>query len=700
MNFKHTLFVVLLFAPLAALHADEQPKLPSKGDFHLYLLIGQSNMAGRGTVEEQDRMAHPRVLMLNKEDNWAPAVDPLHFDKSSAGVGLGKTFGQIVADANPGITVGLIPCAVGGSPIDAWRPTEYYAPTKSYPWDDALRRARLALQSGELKGILWHQGESDAKPELANGYESKLHDLIVRLRRELNASDATFIAGQMGKFEDQPWDEARNRVDKAHRELPQYVKHTAFVSAEGLHHKGDKVHFDAASYRELGKRYASAYLNLTKHAQQGRVAPTNIVLMYADNLGYGDLGCYGNQELKSPRLDRFAREGVRCTDFYVVTATCTPSRGAILTGRHPRRNGLTRQLVTTENWTGIGLPHRERLIPQYLKTAGYHTACFGKWNIGFAQGSRPTERGFDEFLGCRSGNIHYFKHTYHGEYDIFKGTERHRVEGYSTDIFADATCDYIRRQAKAGTPFFAYLPFNAPHYVSKVNTVPDENEKPVWHVPGKYLERYGWPADDQTEKHRYLALLTAMDDAAGRVLDTLDATGQRDNTLVMFISDMGAILRPTHGKDVASNLPFRAGAPELYEGGIRVPAMFRWPGKIKPGTESSAVLTHLDVLPLCLLAAGLQPPADRVLDGRNPLPALLGGSSPHERIVATIGTSVALREGSLKIHRTAPTNPWELYDLSTDPGETTDLAKQRPADVERLTTAFSQWESNIQQTDF
>ena len=142
--------------------------------------------------------------------------------------------------------------------------------------------------------------------------------------------------------------------------------------------------------------------------------PANIILMYADNLGYGDLGCYGNAGVKTPRIDRLAQEGVRCTQFYVVAPTCTASRGAILTGRYPLRNGLSHQLVTTENWHGIGLPHRERIVPQYLQPAGYATACIGKWNIGFAPGSRPTERGFDEFFGCRSGNIHYFKHTYHG----------------------------------------------------------------------------------------------------------------------------------------------------------------------------------------------------------------------------------------------------------------------------------------------
>lgn len=420
--------------------------------------------------------------------------------------------------------------------------------------------------------------------------------------------------------------------------------------------------------------------------------PPNIVLMYADNLGYGDLGCYGNDEVQTPRLGQLAREGVRCTDFYVVSSTCTVSRGALLTGRQPLRNGLTHQLVTTENWTGIGLPHRERIIPQYLKEVGYDTACFGKWNIGFAPGSRPTERGFDEFLGCRSGNIHYFKHTYHGEYDIFRGTQPHRVEGYSTDVFANAACDYIRR--RSNHPFFLYLPFNAPHYVSKVNTSP--GEKPQWHVPGKYLERYGWAANDDVEKHRYLAVVTALDDAVGRVLDTIESTGQRDNTLVMFLSDMGAILRPTHGLGVASNKPFRDGAPALYEGGIRVPAIFRWPSKIKPGSTSQEMLSHLDLLPLCLVAAGARPNKDRVLDGRDPLPALAGtAKSPHERLVFTYRTASALREGSLKIVRSHSTKPWELYDLAQDPAESHNLAAERQADIARLDAAYQSWLADV-----
>lgn len=251
------LFIVL---GLAAVFAPAQDvSLPPKARFHLFLLVGQSNMAGRGVVEEQDKAPHPRVLMLSKEGKWVPAVDPMHFDKPSAGVGLGKTFGQIIADANPGVTIGLIPCAVGGSPVDAWRPGEYYPPTKSHPWDDMAKRVALALPAGTFKGILWHQGEADCKPQLATTYAAKLDDLVKRLRLEAKGPELPFIAGQMGKFDDVPWSPDIKTVDQAHQDLPKRVPYTAFVSAEGLKHKGDKIHFDSASYRELGRRYAQAY---------------------------------------------------------------------------------------------------------------------------------------------------------------------------------------------------------------------------------------------------------------------------------------------------------------------------------------------------------------------------------------------------------------------------------------------------------
>jgi hypothetical protein len=242
-----------------------QTALPPKERFHLFLLVGQSNMAGRGPLTPDHNAPDPRVLMLNKAGEWVPAVDPLHFDKPAAvGVGLGRTFALEIANASPGVTIGLIPCAVGGSPIDAWQPGVFYPPTKSHPWDDALRRAKIALQAGTLKGILWHQGESDANAGLARAYEQKLHTLIARFRTELHAPEVPFIAGQLGRFADSPWSEFKIQVDQVHRNLPRKVPHTAFVSAEGLNHKGDKVHFDTESIREFGRRYAKAYLELAR----------------------------------------------------------------------------------------------------------------------------------------------------------------------------------------------------------------------------------------------------------------------------------------------------------------------------------------------------------------------------------------------------------------------------------------------------
>jgi hypothetical protein len=245
--------------------------LPPKERFYLFLLVGQSNMAGRGKMEPDDRRPHPRVLMLDKEDRWVAAVDPLHFDKPQVvGVGLGRTFGIQVAQANPDVTVGLIPCAVGGSPIASWEPGGYHNQTKSHPYNDAIRRAKAALASGTLKGILWHQGESDSQPGKAELYEEKLHELIARLRNELDAPHVPFLAGQMGQFSERPWSEAKKLVDKAHQNLPSKVARTAFIHSDGLTHKGDQVHFNAESYRELGRRYAKAYLAMTAPANCAR----------------------------------------------------------------------------------------------------------------------------------------------------------------------------------------------------------------------------------------------------------------------------------------------------------------------------------------------------------------------------------------------------------------------------------------------
>ncbi len=237
--------------------------LPEREQFHLYLLIGQSNMAGRGKVEEQDRQPHPRVLTFNQAQEWVPAIDPLHFDKPNVvGVGLGKTFGEILAERQPEITIGLIPCAVGGSPIETWEPGAYDAATKTHPYDDMRKRCQVALPAGTLKGFLWHQGESDSNAARAPLYEKRLHALITRLRTEFDAEQVPFVVGQMGQFPEAPWNEYKQQVDAVHRRLPQQIPFTAYVSAAELTHKGDKVHFSADSYRQFGRRYAAEYLKL------------------------------------------------------------------------------------------------------------------------------------------------------------------------------------------------------------------------------------------------------------------------------------------------------------------------------------------------------------------------------------------------------------------------------------------------------
>lgn len=266
----HRSIMLLLVLPVAfatRANAQEITVPPQKESFHLFLLIGQSNMAGRGKVAEEDLKIHPRVLALNKDSEWVPAKDPLHFDKPKmVGVGLGKAFAIDYAEAHTGVTVGLIPCAVGGSPISTWEPGAYHTSTRAHPFDDAIPRAQLAMKSGTLKAMLWHQGEGDSNEKKAPKYEARLHALIDRFRKQLKAPDVPFVVGQLGQFPERPWNEYRKMVNSAHSSLPEKVANTAFVKSDGLVHRGDQTHFDAASYREFGHRYFEAYKALVKPA--------------------------------------------------------------------------------------------------------------------------------------------------------------------------------------------------------------------------------------------------------------------------------------------------------------------------------------------------------------------------------------------------------------------------------------------------
>lgn len=420
----------------------------------------------------------------------------------------------------------------------------------------------------------------------------------------------------------------------------------------------------------------------------------NVVLILIDNVGYGDLGCYGNTEVKTPHIDRLASQSVRCTSFYIGSPSCMPSRGALLTGRHPLRNGLNQQLWRNPSEEQIGLPHREKLLPQYLKEQGYVTACFGKWNIGFAPRSRPTERGFDEFFGHASGNMHYYRHVYDGRNDLYRGTQSVKVEGYATDLFADAACDFIRRQADR--PFLVYVPFNAAHFPNPRNHEP--NEPVIWQAPAEYFEMYGWPAAEPDERKRYRAVLTALDDGIGRILKQLDEQQLSDRTLVILLSDNGAFMLPRRGLEVASNKPLRDGGVTLWEGGIRVPCLIRWPGRLPAGTVCDEPLVAMDVLPLILRAAGSPLPTDRTLDGRDPLESLAGRApSPHQKLGFRWEKMSALRAGRYKLVRTTDESAWQLYDLAEDLAEQHDLADAQPEVVRQLAEEFARWDRDVRQ---
>lgn len=253
--------LILLFAFCFPVFA-EDITLPEKSKFKLVLLIGQSNMAGRGFVEPEDKVPHPRVVMLDKNGKWVPAVDPVHYDKRTAGVGLARTFANLMAEDNKDCVIGLIPAACGGSSLIHWKPGEYFAPTKSHPYDDAVKRTKLAMQHGTLAAILFHQGEADGRR--AKEYHQLLSQLIDALRNELGARNVPFIIGQLSTVK--PFTAARKKVDAAHRTCALECAPSGFVPSDGLTLNPDNIHFDRKSLIEFGKRYYQVYKEAEKRS--------------------------------------------------------------------------------------------------------------------------------------------------------------------------------------------------------------------------------------------------------------------------------------------------------------------------------------------------------------------------------------------------------------------------------------------------
>jgi arylsulfatase A len=398
----------------------------------------------------------------------------------------------------------------------------------------------------------------------------------------------------------------------------------------------------------------------------------NIIFILADDLGWGELGCYGSDKIKTPNIDRLAGEGMRFTSAYSGTSVCAPSRASLMTGLNMGHNPIrANREIQPEGQ--MPLPTGTITVAQLLKDAGYKTGTTGKWGLGFpGSGSEPADRGFDFNFGynCQREAHHYYpKH-------LWRNKERIALDGktYSHDLIADETLKWVRKQTNQPQPFFLYLAFTIPHADYEV---PDL---------GIYKDK-DWP---DAEK-RIAAMVTRMDHSIGQLLDVLKQTGAERKTLIFFASDNGA-MGSNQGHQLEffnSNGPWRGFKRSMYEGGLRVPAIAWWPGKIKPGQVNDTPWAFWDFLPTALDVAGAKLPKTLPTDGISIKPLLLGRRLPqrkylywelHERFFQQ-----ALRAGDWKAVRPAINKPVELYNLKTDPGETNDLAAKHPELAQKLT---------------
>ena len=395
----------------------------------------------------------------------------------------------------------------------------------------------------------------------------------------------------------------------------------------------------------------------------------NILVILADDLGYGDLSSYGATDLQTPNIDELVASGIRFDKFYANCPVCSPTRAALLTGRYPDLVGVPGVIRThiANNW-GYLDPHAI-LLPQLLKQAGYHTAIIGKWHLGLSSPNKPNERGFDHFHGFLGDMMDdYYNHRRHGFNYMRLDEKEIDPEGHATDLFTQWSIDYIGRRAKSKQPFFLYLAYNAPH-------------TPI-QPPEDWLARVrARQKNIDDERVRLVALIEHLDDGIGKVLAALKETGQSDNTLVIFTSDNGGQLSVG-----ANNGPLRAGKGDMYEGGIRVPACAAWPGKIEPGSKSGRVALTMDLFPTICDAVGAK--IENKIDGRTILPTLLGKSQPPEdrflfwvrREGGSYGGRAyyAARYGDFKLLQSTPFEPLQLYNLEDDPQEKTPLDREHP----------------------
>lgn len=421
----------------------------------------------------------------------------------------------------------------------------------------------------------------------------------------------------------------------------------------------------------------------------------NFVIIFTDDQGYQDLGCFGSPTIKSPNLDRMADEGVKMTSFYMAAPLCTPSRAALMTGSYPIRNNMA-----VGDGFGVlldgdrkGLNPNEITIAEVLKTAGYKTGMFGKWHLGDQPEFLPTRQGFDEFFGLPYS---YDISPYHLNNKNYDFSPLPLLEG-ETVIEEDPDCDYITRrlteravqfvEKNKDEPFFLYIPHPAPHrplYVSEEfrNEAPDI-------VKEKLAEEDGY-IDYKSRDKLYKYVINEIDWSVGQVLNALKRCGIDENTIVLFTSDNG----PTKG----SAFPLRGKKGSAYEGGVREPAIIRWPAGLPAGQVSDEMMTAMDILPTFAKIAGAELPTDRELDGKDILPVLLGKEkTPHEVLFYHKKDKLmAVRSGDWKLH-VKDNKATELYNLTEDISEKNNVLEDNDEIVEELLEKIKTFKIDIKE---
>ena len=431
-------------------------------------------------------------------------------------------------------------------------------------------------------------------------------------------------------------------------------------------------------------------LPVAVHASEGtkRTKP-NILVIVADDLGYGDIGIHGGKTVPTPNIDKLAKSGVRCTSGYVSAPYCSPSRAGLLAGRYQTRFG--HEFNPHVGLEGkLGLPLDQRTIANLLRSAGYATGLVGKWHQGFSKDHHPQARGFDDFFGFLVGGHNYaLRNDAKPKFGnamaqnvIHRGREIVQPDGFATDVFTDEAIGFMNRQKE--NPWFLYLAYNAVHTPLEID--PRLKDR----VPSGVTD---------TARRGYLALLLGLDDAVGRIMTHLQQSGADRDTLLIFISDNGGSgLFPFLAYNTGINFPLRGNKGQTLEGGIRVPFFVAWPGRLPAGKTYDHPVIALDILPTACALAGVKTPAN--IDGVDLMPHLLGerNEPPHDAIFWRFGPQKAVRKGNWSLvdyrdFEKKTNSGWELYDLANDISQKRNVADANPKVVADLTQAWQRWDT-------